>query len=185
MTDLTDRQREVLTEIQRSIRERGYPPTVRELRTKLQISSTNSVTDHLVRLEAKGYILRPKERQARGIQLTAKGRGDGALPKDAGAVEQLPDLDAIQSAMVALVKARNWGALAALAGALRAPGKLAGGVAGGGMAEDVGALHARNLAALTRCGKEAARGERFVDLDGPLGHGCRGGTLGGWDPEVP
>ncbi len=55
---LTDRQREVLTFIARSIQERGYPPTLREIGQKLGIRSTNGVNDHLKALEKKGYLQR-------------------------------------------------------------------------------------------------------------------------------
>jgi len=55
---LTDRQREVLSFIARSIEERGYPPTLREIGQKLGIRSTNGVNDHLKALEKKGYLQR-------------------------------------------------------------------------------------------------------------------------------
>jgi repressor LexA len=57
-TPLTDRQRAVLTFIQRSIEERGYPPTLREIGEHLGIRSTNGVNDHLKALEKKGYLER-------------------------------------------------------------------------------------------------------------------------------
>ncbi len=68
---LTDRQSLVYEFIQDSIRERGYPPTIREIGTKLQIRSTNGVNDHLKALERKGYITRDdmKSRALRPVEL--------------------------------------------------------------------------------------------------------------------
>lgn len=65
---LTDRQRSVLQMIARSIQKTGRPPTLREIGTHLNISSTNGVRDHLQALVDKGYIERD-ERSARGIRL--------------------------------------------------------------------------------------------------------------------
>ena len=55
---LTDRQREILEFITQSIRERGYPPTLREIGVHFGIRSTNGVNDHLRALEKKGYLER-------------------------------------------------------------------------------------------------------------------------------
>jgi repressor LexA len=66
--DTTPRQREVLDCIARSIRERGYPPTLRELGAELCIKSTNGVSDHLRALERKGYPRIDRVR-ARGLVL--------------------------------------------------------------------------------------------------------------------
>ena len=55
---LTDRQREILDFISQSIRERGYPPTLREIGLHFGIRSTNGVNDHLRALEKKGYLQR-------------------------------------------------------------------------------------------------------------------------------
>src|SRR6516164_4992865 len=55
---LTDRQREILEFISQSIRERGYPPTLREIGVHFGIRSTNGVNDHLRALEKKGHLQR-------------------------------------------------------------------------------------------------------------------------------
>ncbi|HEY4393258.1 MAG TPA: transcriptional repressor LexA, partial [Polyangia bacterium] len=55
---LTDRQREILDFISQSIRERGYPPTLREIGVHFGIRSTNGVNDHLRALEKKGHLQR-------------------------------------------------------------------------------------------------------------------------------
>ena len=55
---LTERQRQVLQFISECLRERGYPPTLREIGRHMGIKSTNGVNDHLKALERKGYLKR-------------------------------------------------------------------------------------------------------------------------------
>jgi repressor LexA len=76
---LTDRQREILDFITRSIRERGYPPTLREIGLHFGIKSTNGVNDHLRALEKKGHLQR-EDLKSRALRpVTAEGsRGRGA-----------------------------------------------------------------------------------------------------------
>jgi SOS-response transcriptional repressor LexA len=56
MQGLSPRQERVLDCIKRSIVERGYPPTLREIGDSMNIRSTNGVNDHLRALERKGFI---------------------------------------------------------------------------------------------------------------------------------
>jgi len=72
---LTDRQREALRFIGRSLQEVGRPPTLREIGHWMSIRSTNDVNDHLRALERKGYLVRTDD-MARGIQLTHLGRAE-------------------------------------------------------------------------------------------------------------
>lgn len=67
MEGLTDRQMLVLRAIATAIQERGYPPTIREIGARMNIS-TNGVNDHLRALERKGYI-RCEPMVARSIAL--------------------------------------------------------------------------------------------------------------------
>jgi repressor LexA len=71
---LTDRQREILDFISRSIAKRGYPPTLREIGSHFGIRSTNGVNDHLRALEKKGYLQREdlKSRALRPIVTTGQ-----------------------------------------------------------------------------------------------------------------
>ena len=64
---LTDRQRTVLETIKAWIRDRGYPPTIRELGQQLGIKSLRGVTSHLDAIAKKGFLTR--ESRARGIRL--------------------------------------------------------------------------------------------------------------------
>jgi len=65
--ELTERQRLVLNLIVRHIRERGYPPTLRELQDDLDISTPRGVLAHIKALERKGYVRR--DSTPRGIQV--------------------------------------------------------------------------------------------------------------------
>ena len=65
---LTARQQQVLSFIQDSTRDRGYPPTLREIGAHMGIASTNGVNDHMRALERKGYITRDLA-ISRGIRL--------------------------------------------------------------------------------------------------------------------
>jgi repressor LexA len=85
MRGLTSKQQQVLEFIRFSIRERGYPPTLREIGQHMGIQSTNGVNDHLRALEHKGYLTR-EDMKSRSLRLTdlaveAAGRaaGDGEV----------------------------------------------------------------------------------------------------------
>ncbi len=58
MASLTGRQKQILEFIKRQSRERGYPPSVREIGESVGLSSSSTVHGHLTRLEEKGYIHR-------------------------------------------------------------------------------------------------------------------------------
>ncbi len=58
MTDLTDRQRQVLEFIDGEVRERGYPPSVREIGEAVGLSSSSTVHAHLAALQDKGFLKR-------------------------------------------------------------------------------------------------------------------------------
>lgn len=55
---LTDRQKEVLEYIDENLRDKGYPPSVREIASALDLRSPATVHNHLNTLEDKGYIKR-------------------------------------------------------------------------------------------------------------------------------
>lgn len=65
---LTKRQQTVLETIRNWIRERGYPPTIRELGKQLGIKSLRGVTTHLDAIAKKGFLKR--ESRARSISLS-------------------------------------------------------------------------------------------------------------------
>jgi repressor LexA len=56
MDDLTPRQRRILEFIKTTVRERGYPPTVREIGEAVGLTSSSSVHSQLANLERKGLL---------------------------------------------------------------------------------------------------------------------------------
>ena len=59
---LTDRQKAIYDFLLKSIRERGFAPSIPEIGKQFKIASTNGVSDHLKALEKKGYIRRVGKR---------------------------------------------------------------------------------------------------------------------------
>lgn len=66
---LTERQEEILNFIQQFQQESGYPPTLREIGKRFNISSTFGVKRHLDALSKKGY-LNILSNASRGISIT-------------------------------------------------------------------------------------------------------------------
>ena len=64
---MNDRAQEILTFVQRFTRERGFPPTIREIGKAVGISSTNGVRYHLSILEKSGHMKR-RGKISRGIE---------------------------------------------------------------------------------------------------------------------
>src|SRR6187401_3541129 len=84
MQGLTARQEQTLDFIRKSIEERGYPPTLREIGEYMGIRSTNGVNDHLRALERKGY-LRREDMKSRALKLVQ----NEAPPKPSSAEDEL------------------------------------------------------------------------------------------------
>ncbi len=81
-TTLTTRQREILECIEQHMRERGYPPSVREIGEVVGLTSTSTVHAHLATLQRLGYLRRdPSKPRAIEVRYDA---GSGA------AVERRP-----------------------------------------------------------------------------------------------
>ena len=55
---LTPRQREILHVIERSMQERGYPPSVREIGEAVGLNSPSTVHNHLASLQKMGFLRR-------------------------------------------------------------------------------------------------------------------------------
>jgi repressor LexA len=67
---MNERAREILGFIRAFTRERGYPPTIREIGKAFAITSTNGVRYHLNILEREGHLSR-RSRISRGTTTTA------------------------------------------------------------------------------------------------------------------
>src|SRR5438105_760974 len=72
MDDLTLRQRRILDFIRTTVRDRGYPPTVREIGEAVGLTSSSSVHSQLTNLERRG-LLRKDPTKPRAIGLSGPG----------------------------------------------------------------------------------------------------------------
>src|SRR5262245_5377345 len=79
---LTGRQRQVLDYIDRAVRERGYPPSVREIGEAVGLSSPSTVHAHLAALQDKGYLKRDPSKP-RAIEVALK-------PSTSATIERRP-----------------------------------------------------------------------------------------------
>ena len=72
--DLSQRQLEILEYIKSEIRQKGYPPSVREIGDAVKLMSTSTVHGHLQTLEEKGYIRRDPTKP-RAIEILDNSNG--------------------------------------------------------------------------------------------------------------
>jgi repressor LexA len=79
MDEMTPRQQRIVEYIRRTVQERGYPPTVREIGEAVGLTSSSSVHAQLANLQRKG-LLRKDPARPRAIEVA------GARPRGAGAV---------------------------------------------------------------------------------------------------
>lgn len=70
MKSLTDKQQLILDFVKSTIRERGFPPSVRDICQHFNIQSPQGAQRHLNALEKKGYLKRDP-RLARSLSLTS------------------------------------------------------------------------------------------------------------------
>ncbi|TAE23579.1 MAG: hypothetical protein EAZ92_14390 [Candidatus Kapaibacterium sp.] len=66
---LTPKQHEFLIFLKNFVEERGYPPTMKEMCDKMEMSSTNAANQYIQALEKKGYLHRQQKGASRGIQI--------------------------------------------------------------------------------------------------------------------
>lgn len=76
---LTGKRRMILEYIAESIRERGYPPSVREIGAAVGLTSSSTVHAHLNVLQKAGYLSRDPERP-RTIVVTFEPQSGVAIP---------------------------------------------------------------------------------------------------------
>lgn len=57
-TSLTERQRQILHVIEKSMQDRGYPPSVREIGEAVGLNSPSTVHNHLASLQKMGFLYR-------------------------------------------------------------------------------------------------------------------------------
>jgi len=75
---LTARQRRIIDFISETVRERGYPPTVREIGEAVGLTSSSSVHAQLANLERRG-LLRKDPTKPRAMTLSENERAEGVV----------------------------------------------------------------------------------------------------------
>ncbi len=91
MSDITSRQQHILEVIAQTVRERGYPPTVREIGEAVGLTSSSSVHAQLANLEKRGLLhkdptkpramsLSGEEHRAQGVNVPLVGRIAAGAP---------------------------------------------------------------------------------------------------------
>ena len=86
---LSKKQREILDYLKKEIIEKGFPPSVREICTAVNLKSTSSVHAHLEALEKKGYI-RKDATKPRAIEILDDGFNEERLKKLSLSSEEVP-----------------------------------------------------------------------------------------------
>ena len=79
MTDLNKKERAILKFIDKTVREKGYPPSVREIGKAVGLSSTATVHGYLAKLTKKGYI-KKEDQKGRCLKVLKGGLEDSKKP---------------------------------------------------------------------------------------------------------
>lgn len=82
MKDLTKRQREVLEIIERTVRSKGYPPSMREITAQLNLASAAGIHKHIKALVKKGFLSK-ENYLSRSLRIVRDEQraGNGASPE--------------------------------------------------------------------------------------------------------
>ena len=72
LPSLTTRQKAIYDFLVKTIREKGFAPSIPEIGRQFKIASTNGVSDHLKALERKGYIRRVGKRAIEVVNALGK-----------------------------------------------------------------------------------------------------------------
>lgn len=86
MSKMSNRQNAILEFIKTEVREKGYPPSVREIGEAVGLASSSTVHGHLDRLEKKGLIRRDPTKP-RAIEILDD---EGIAPYFASSIRQIP-----------------------------------------------------------------------------------------------
>lgn len=84
---LTVRQRQILDCIEATMRERGYPPSVREIGEAVGLTSPSTVHNHLATLQKRGYLHRDPSKP-RAIEVRYDSMSGGVVER--GQVRHVP-----------------------------------------------------------------------------------------------
>jgi repressor LexA len=79
MDEITPRQRRILEFIAQAVKERGYPPTVREIGEAVGLTSSSSVHAQLANLERKGLLRKDPTKPRAIVASPASPRPEGVV----------------------------------------------------------------------------------------------------------
>ncbi|WP_020616320.1 transcriptional repressor LexA [Paenibacillus daejeonensis] len=79
MSKISNRQQSILEFIKTEVKEKGYPPSVREIGEAVGLASSSTVHGHLDRLEKKGLIRRDPTKP-RAIEILDQEQGELQFP---------------------------------------------------------------------------------------------------------
>ena len=82
------RKQKIIDFIAATVRDRGYPPSVREIAAAVDLASTSAVHHHLQSLEREGFLERGAS-HSRALRLTPQAAVRAGLP-DSGATNVIP-----------------------------------------------------------------------------------------------
>lgn len=95
MSKISNRQQSILEFIKNEVRDKGYPPSVREIGEAVGLASSSTVHGHLDRLEKKGLIRRDPTKP-RAIEILDQDGVDGIILP---AVAQVPIVGKVTAGM--------------------------------------------------------------------------------------
>ncbi|GBG07870.1 repressor LexA [Paenibacillus sp. MY03] len=78
MSKISKRQNSILDFIKQEVKEKGYPPSVREIAEAVGLLSSSTVHGHLDRLEKKGFIRRDPTKP-RAIEILSQDDNDNVI----------------------------------------------------------------------------------------------------------
>lgn len=78
VSKISKRQNSILDFIKQEVREKGYPPSVREIAEAVGLLSSSTVHGHLDRLEKKGFIRRDPTKP-RAIEILVQDENDNVI----------------------------------------------------------------------------------------------------------
>jgi len=95
MNQLSEREQKILSYMKKEIKKKGYPPTVREICTALNIKSTSTTHKDIETLVEKGYIVKDPSKP-RALMIKPSTQAEGSTSADApnqGNVERTDIID--------------------------------------------------------------------------------------------
>ncbi len=79
MKALTDRQKQIYQFIKSTVKDKGYPPSVREIGNAVGLQSSSTVHGHLAKLQEKGFIKRDPTKPRAIEVITEENESHGAV----------------------------------------------------------------------------------------------------------